>query len=168
MIRKGKTWKPTEFGRLVRIDEVENGIVSHYEVAAGNPADQTQWMPALEQHKKHAPEMATLTGDSFRQTMNARPESSVVLPAPGRASKKRAKAQKKRWFRRSLKWRGGIESRISTLKHRFAMLRATYKGDRGFKRYVGWCVISQNLISIARVKRRRKDSENAENSSRIA
>jgi IS5 family transposase len=31
-IRKGKAHKPTEFGRLVRIDEVENGIVSGYEV----------------------------------------------------------------------------------------------------------------------------------------
>lgn len=175
VIRKGKTWKPTEFGRLVRIDEVENGIVSHYEVAAGNPADQTQWMPALEQHKKQfarAPEMATADRGFFSADNERKAREigvkKVVLPARGRASKKRAKVQKKRWFRRSLKWRGGIESRISTLKHRFAMLRATYKGDQGFKRYVGWCVISQNLISIARVKRRRKDSENAGNSFRSA
>ena len=28
VIRKGKAHKPNEFGRLVRIDEVENGIVS--------------------------------------------------------------------------------------------------------------------------------------------
>ena len=30
VIRKGKAHKPNEFGRLVRIDEVENGIVSGY------------------------------------------------------------------------------------------------------------------------------------------
>jgi len=29
--RKGKAHKPNEFGRLVRIDEVENGIVSAYQ-----------------------------------------------------------------------------------------------------------------------------------------
>jgi hypothetical protein len=40
VIRKGKLIKPNEFGRLVRIDEIENGIVSGYEVAAGNRADQ--------------------------------------------------------------------------------------------------------------------------------
>ena len=34
----------------MRIDEVENGIVSGYEVAAGNRADQQQWAPALEHH----------------------------------------------------------------------------------------------------------------------
>ncbi len=37
VIRKGKAHKPNEFGRLVRIDEVENGIVSGYQVLAGNP-----------------------------------------------------------------------------------------------------------------------------------
>ena len=34
VIRKGKAHKPNEFGRLVRIDEVEHSIVSAYEVAA--------------------------------------------------------------------------------------------------------------------------------------
>src|SRR5664279_2677444 len=39
VIRKGKAHKPNEFGRLVRLDEVENGIVSGYQVLAGNPDD---------------------------------------------------------------------------------------------------------------------------------
>jgi IS5 family transposase len=38
-IRKGKAHKPTEFGRLVRIDEVEHGVVGNYEVKDGAPAD---------------------------------------------------------------------------------------------------------------------------------
>ena len=41
VIRKGKAHKPNEFGRLVRLDEIENGIVSGYEVAcwqSGRPA----------------------------------------------------------------------------------------------------------------------------------
>jgi len=32
---QGKAHKPNEFGRLVRIDEVENGIVSAYQVLTG-------------------------------------------------------------------------------------------------------------------------------------
>jgi len=51
VIRRGKAHKPNEFGRLVRIDEVENGIVSGYQVLEGNPADTTAWMPALQQHQ---------------------------------------------------------------------------------------------------------------------
>ncbi len=61
----------------------------------------------------------------------------VALPARGRLSARRAKQQKQRWFRRALRWRAGIEATMSTLKHPFSMARATYKGGRGFERYVG-------------------------------
>jgi IS5 family transposase len=51
VIRKGKAHKPNEFGRLVRIDEVENGIVSGYEVLEGNVADTQAFLPAVEHHQ---------------------------------------------------------------------------------------------------------------------
>ncbi len=50
VIRKGKAHKPNEFGRLLRVDEVENGIVSGYEVLEGNAADTNSWLPAIENH----------------------------------------------------------------------------------------------------------------------
>ena len=166
VIRKGKAHKPNEFGRLVRIDEVENGIVSGYQVLVGNPADTTSWMAALEQHQAcfgQAPEMAT--GDrGFFCAQNEREAEAlgvkkVALPARGRLSAKRAKQQKQRWFRRALRWRAGIEATISTLKHPFSMARATYKGGHGFERHVGWCVITKNLFSIARYQQRRRDHD---------
>lgn len=162
-IRKGKAHKPTEFGRLVRLDEVENGIVSRYEVLQGNPADTNSWSPALAQHQLsfgRAPRMATADRGYFSAKNEQDAKDSgverVALPARGRLSKARSKLQKQRWFRRALRWRAGIEARISTLKHPFSMLRATYKGDQGFQRYVGWCVITQNLVSMARTLVRRK------------
>src|ERR1700757_311777 len=166
VIRKGKAHKPSEFGRLVRIDEVENGIVSGYQVLAGNPADNMSWMPALEQHQAsfgQAPEMAS--GDrGFFSAHNEREAlalgvKKVALPARGRLSAKRVAQQKQRWFRRALRWRAGIEATISTLKHPFSMARATYKGGRGFERYVGWCVITKNLFSIARYQLRRREHD---------
>ena len=163
VICKGKAHKPTEFGRLVRIDEVEHGIVSNYEVQDGNPSDEQAWMPALSQHKERfgkAPRLATADrGYSSRrneQEAAALGVKQVALPARGKLSMARRTLQKQRWFKRALRWRSGIESRIATLKHRLGMARAQYKGDRGFKRYVGWCVIAQNLISISRVHRQRK------------
>jgi len=163
VIRKGKAHKPNEFGRLVRIDEVENGIVSGYQVLEGNPDDHTAWMPALQQHQAcfgRAPEMAT--GDrGFFSAKNERAAQElgvkkVALPARGPLSVKRVKQQKQRWFRRALRWRAGCEATISTLKYPFSMLRATYKRDPGFQRYVGWCVITKNLFSIARYQKRRR------------
>ncbi len=163
VIRKGKAHKPNEFGRLVRIDEVENGIVSGYQVLAGNPDDTTAWMPALQQHQAgfgRAPE--TATGDrGFFSAQNEREAQAlgvkkVALPGRGRLSVQRAQQQKQRWFRRALRWRAGCEATISTLKHPFSMWRATYKGEPGFQRYMGWCVITKNLFSIARYQQRRR------------
>lgn len=166
VIRKGKAHKPNEFGRLVRIDEVENGIVSGYQVLEGNAADTNSWLPALEQHQArfgHVPQMATADRGFFSMQNERQAEAlgvaKVALPAPGRLSNKRTKRQKQSWFKRALRWRAGCEATISTLKHPFSMLRATYKGEPGFQRYVGWSVITKNLVSIARFLERRKRSD---------
>ena len=162
-IRKGKAHKPTEFGRLVQVDEVENGIVSNYDIKVGNPADSDAWTPAISQHKAifgRAPKMATADRGFFSADNESSARRSgvghVAIPARGVLSEKRRKHQKQRWFRRALRWRGGIEARIGTLKQRFDMVRTRYKGDCGFKRHVGWSIIANNLVSIARVRQKRK------------
>ena len=167
-LRKGKAHKPTEFGRLVRVDEVENGIVSCYEVLEGNAADTKAWGAALRQHQLsfgRPPRMATADRGYFSASNEKEAEESgverVALPGRGRLSQARTKRQKQRWFQRALRWRAGIEARISTLKHPFFMVRATYKGEAGFERYVGWCVISQNLVSMARTLVQRKAGSDA-------
>ena len=160
IIRKGKAHKPNEFGRLIRIDEVENGIISAYHIAPGNPADQQQWQPALERHQKifgRPPHLAAADRGFWSSANEKLAEemgvTRVVLPGRGRLSQERAARQKERWFRRGQGWRAGIEARISTLKHNFGMLRAYYKGERGFERYVGCCVLAQNLVAMVRAKR---------------
>ena len=159
VIRKGKAHKPNEFGRLVRLDEVENGIVSNYHIASQNLADQQQWNPALQGHQEifgRAPYLAT-ADRGFWSAANEAIAAQLgvirtVLPGRGRLSQDRAARQKERWFRRGQGWRAGIEPRISTLKHRFGMARAYYKGAAGFERYVGFCVMAQNLVAIVRTK----------------
>lgn len=161
IIRKGKPDKPTEFGRLVRLDEVENGIISGFAIAQGNPADQQQWVPALQHHRAmfgHVPNLAA-ADRGFWSSANEKAAldlgiERVVLPARGRLSAKRAEHQKQGWFRRGQGWRAGCEPRISTLKHQFGMKRAWYKGDAGFQRYVGWCIIAQDLVAMARSGRK--------------
>jgi len=166
VIRKGKAHKPNEFGRLVRIDEVENGIVSGYEVLEGNAADTNSWLPALKHHQArfgNAPKMAAADRGFFSAKNEREAEDlgveKVALPATGRLSQSRAKRQKERWFKRALRWRAGCEATMSHLKNPFSMRRAAYKGDRGFKRYVGWCVITKNLFSMARWQERKKRAE---------
>src|ERR1700680_1826319 len=50
VIRKGKTDKPNEFGKLIKIQEADNQIITHYEVYDQRPADSTLLLPPLEGH----------------------------------------------------------------------------------------------------------------------
>ena len=141
VIRKGKAHKPNEFGRLVRLDEVENGIVSGYQVLEGNAADSGCFLPAVKQHQSYfgrVPAMATADRGFFSAKHERAAEElgvkHVALPARGRLSRKRAQHQEQRWFQRALRWRAGIEATISHLKHPFSMARALYKGVCGLER----------------------------------
>ncbi|HTP25190.1 MAG TPA: transposase [Anaeromyxobacteraceae bacterium] len=144
VISKGKANKPSEFGRLVRTGEIEHGIVSGYQVQDGNPADVNSWVPALEQHERlfgRAPKRAA-ADRGFYSAENEREAAvrgvkQVALPVRGRLSQGRATLQEQGGVRRLLGWRSGIEPRITTLKHRFGMARTFYKGNSGFKRFVG-------------------------------
>ena len=50
VIRKGKASRPTEFGKLVKLQEAENQIIVAYEVYARRPNDSDLLMPAIEVH----------------------------------------------------------------------------------------------------------------------
>ena len=52
IIRKGKPGCPTEFGRVIWLDEVEGGIISRYAVLEGNPAEDAQLPPSLDHHRR--------------------------------------------------------------------------------------------------------------------
>jgi len=156
IIRKGKPGRPTEFGRVVWLDEVEGGIVSRYAVLDGNPAEDAQLPPSLEHHLHvftHPPRL--LTGDrGVHSAANERDATAhgvkpVVLPKPGAKSGKRIAYEQPRWCRRGRDWRAGIEGRISGLKRRHKLRRCRYHGTAGMERWVGWGVIAHNLRVIA-------------------
>ena len=159
VICKGKKHKPVEFGRLVRLDEVENGLVSDWAVAEGAASDQGQWEPALKAHQERfgkAPRMATADrGMQSAANEDAAAKAGVkrvVLPARGRLTEERRALQSQRWFRQGMRWRAGIEPTIARLKHCCGMARAMYKQAAGFTRHVGWCIIANNLMAVARRK----------------
>lgn len=168
-ICKGKAHKPTEFGRLVEIDEVEQGFVSDYQIFDGNPSDTTMLIPALKRHKRHfgRPPRKVATDRGFWSLKNEEDAYSlgvkrVSIPVRGgKLSELRRKLQRSRWFRGLQRWRAGGEGRIGTLKTRFGLDRCMYKGNRGMHRWVGGCVLANNLVVMARqlLKASRHDSE---------
>jgi transposase, IS5 family len=56
------------------------------------------------------------------------------------------------WFRRGMRFRAGIEGRISVMKRRGYLGRCRDKGEEGFGRWVGWGVLASNLAAIARAE----------------
>lgn len=155
VIRKGKAKKPNEFGKLVKIQEVENQLITHYEVLEKRPADSTLLIPALEQHREHFgcaphavaadPGFFSAANETAAQDMGVK---RVSIPASGTPGKRRREEQKKRWFKKLQKWRTGCEGRISVLKRRHGLQRSRYKGLCGMKRWVGLGVIADNVIHI--------------------
>ena len=83
-IRKGKAVKPTEFGKLVKIQEAEAQFITDYAVCATRVPDQALWVPSLVRHEQ-------LFGRP-----RAWPWPMVALP-PGRMSRPRTTAACARW-----------------------------------------------------------------------
>lgn len=52
VIRKGKAGKPNEFGKLVKLQEAENQIVTDFEVYEQRPADSDLLIPSIESHQQ--------------------------------------------------------------------------------------------------------------------
>jgi len=157
IIRRGKADQPTEFGRKVWLDEVEGGIISRYQVLAGNPAAERQVEASLAHHQRlFGPPPYLFTGD--RGTHSARNErvaceagvKRVALPQPGAKTAQRQQYEGQGWFRRALRFRAGVEGRLSVLKRRGYLGRCRDHGEVGFSRWVGWGVLTANLSTIAR------------------
>jgi len=157
IIRKGKTSKPTEFGKMVKLQEAENQIVTAYEVYDQRPADSDLLIDAIDTHQARLGRTPRLVAAdaafySDRNERAAKEQGVKRVCIPNRSTKSAARKheQKKRWFRQGQKWRTGCEGRISVTKRRHGLNRCRYKGDDGMKRWVGLGVIADNLINIGR------------------
>ena len=159
-IRKGKAAKPTEFGKLVKIQEAEHGLVIDYEVYARRPADKTLLQPAIARHTEvfgRPPRLVAADGGFWSGANRHAAEQVGVkrfcIPTPGPPATEHH-LQHQRWFRRGLRWRTGCEGRISVLKRRDGLARCRYRGFSGVQRWVGWGIVAHNLHLLIHRNRR--------------
>ena len=156
IIRKGKASKPTEFGKMVKIQEAENQIITDYEVYAKRHSDLL--IDAIEIRQQRlgcTPRMAAADAAFYsasnEATAHQKGVKRVCVPNRSTKSAEKKREQKKRWFKQGQKWRTGCEGRISVLKRRHGLRRCLYKGDAGMRRWVGWGVIADNVTHIGTV-----------------
>jgi len=166
VIRKGKASKPTEFGKLVKLQEAENQIVIDYQVYEQRPNDSELLIPAIDAHEAKLGRVPRLIAADagFYSAKNeaaakAKGVKRICIPNHASKSAERRREQKKRWFRDGQRWRTGCEGRISVSKRRHGLNRSRYRGEHGMKRWVGLGVIADNLINFGQVLDKRSDTQ---------
>jgi IS5 family transposase len=155
ILRRGKVYKPTEFGQMVKVQEADGGIVTDIGVVTEH--DSLLLVPAVKHHKKvfgRAPRTAATDRGFFSLqnilTIERMGVRYAAIPKPGYRSPAWLARERSRPFRKARAWRAGGEARISRLKHTFGMHRTRYKGALGIERCATWAAISNNLVAIAR------------------
>jgi IS5 family transposase len=157
IIRRGKAKQPTEFGKMIKVQEAESQIITSYEVYEKRPSDSDLLVPAIEAHRQQlnrVPDLVAADAGFYsaqgEQTAHSMGVKKVSVPNRSTKSTERKKLQKTRWFRKGQKWRTGCEGRISVLKRRHGLNRCRYKGLDGMRIWVGLGTICDNLITIGR------------------
>ena len=165
IIRRGKLPpKDTEFGRKVWYSEVDGGLISEYRLLKGNPKDDQPFAQSLPHHQKlfgHAPLVATADRGVYSAANEQAAQQAgiefVALPQPGHKDPARLAHEAQPWFKAALRFRTGIEGRISGLRRARGLDRCRNRGQPGLERWLGWGIIANNLVVTAtRLTRRRK------------
>jgi IS5 family transposase len=155
-IAKGRLGKPVEFGYKGQVVDNDDGIVLDHQLHAGNPADAPQLVPAIHRvTARTGRPPRTVTADrgygeaAVEQDLAELGVRTVVIPRKGRPGTARQHVEKRRAFRRTIKWRTGCEGRISTLKRGYGWDRTRLDSLEGAKTWTGQGVFTHNLTRIA-------------------
>ncbi|MGQ0626526.1 MAG: ISNCY family transposase, partial [Phycisphaerales bacterium] len=157
LIVRGKARTPAEFGHKVFLAESGAGLITDYQILAGNPADEDHVGPSLQRHTGLFDTVPTLyAGDrGFHTPANATAITAAgvrteCLPQRGgQKTPERATYEKTRAFKRGQRFRAGIEGRISVLFRGRGMKRCLLTGRERFEVFVGLAVLANNLLRIA-------------------
>jgi IS5 family transposase len=157
IVPRFKAGKAVEFGRKLRLDEVEGGIITGYAILQqGGGQDQPYLKDSLEAHRRHfgrAPDLLAadrgLASAENERLAHEAGVKQVALPRVGQATAERKALEKGRRFRRGYRFRAGIEGRIHVLRRDRGLKRCRYHGEGGMGRWVGWGIVTHNLVKVA-------------------
>ena len=163
LIKRGKAQKPVEFGHKVFLAESAQGLITDYRVLDGNPSDEDHVPASLEQHRQifsRPPELYSGDRGFYSQNNVKRCEQAGVTEVciPQRGGKKTADRElyeKRPAFRKGQRFRAGIEGTISVLFRGRGMKRCPARGRQRFEVFVGAAVLTNNLMRIAELLRKR-------------
>jgi IS5 family transposase len=155
-IKKGRLGRPVEFGYKAQLVDNEDGVILDHNVEIGNPHDAVLLEPAVQRIKVctgRAPRAVTADrgyGDvGVEQSLRAAGVRYVVLPTKGKPNAARRALEKRRAFKKMVRWRTGCEGRISCAKRDFGLARTRLDGIEGARTWCGHGVFAHNLVKIS-------------------
>lgn len=155
-ITKGKLGKRVEFGHVLQVEEVSEGIITGYKVFKGNPSDKTLLVDAIEHHiglfGKAPRETSADRGyysSSNETSLKDLGVKNVCLPKVGKKSIERAKYESTPKFKEQMRFRAGVEARISCIKRSFGQRRSYLRGHKGTSIWCGYGIFAHNLWKAA-------------------
>jgi IS5 family transposase len=164
MIKRGKVYKPVEFGHKVLLVESRVGLITDYQVLDGNPIDSKELVPSVKRHRKRFGTLPdTLAGDRGFHDVAGCDElrrlgvKLVAIPQRGgKRSTEQEKFENSRVFKQAQAFRSGIEGRISVLFRGRGMKRCLWSGSQRFELFIAAAVLANNLMVIAARLRKHK------------
>jgi transposase, IS5 family len=155
-IVRRETGRSVEFGRKIRLEEVDGGLISGDRSLAEAGQDCPGLPDSLVAHQQRfgrPPGLLAADRGVYSAANEAVAQQAgvprLVIPYAGKAPPARVAQERAAWFRRGFRFRAGIEGRISVLRRRFGLDRCREHGEAGLGRWVGWGILTANLAKIA-------------------
>ena len=155
-IRKGRLGKPVEFGYKAQIVDNVDGVILDHTVVIGNPADETQLVPAIERITRRTgrPPRA-VTADrgygraSVENDLHQLGVGTVAIPRMSNPGAARREFEHRRAFRAKIKWRTGSEGRINHPKRSYGWNRTHLTGIHDARTWCGHGIFAHNLVKLS-------------------
>jgi len=158
LLVRGKAGKNVEFGHMVLIGQVDNKLISRYEIFDKKPVEHELLTPALKAHEKTFGTLPSrLAADKgFYENMDGVRDLEQKIPTVAIAKKGNRTAEETARehspeFRAGQRFRAGVEGTISFLKRVLGIARVLRKGWKHFVAEIGAAVFAHNLLILARL-----------------
>jgi len=169
LIKRGKTLKPVEFGHKVFLAESGRGLITEYRVLEGNPIDSDHIQSSLDRHQEifqqapedYAADRGFYNAENVQKCKEAGVRQVSIPQRGGQKTAEQGELEKSRGFKKSQRFRAGIEGRISVLFRGRGMKRCLAKGRQRFEILVGAAVLANNLMRIADLLEKRTPNRRA-------
>jgi IS5 family transposase len=137
--------------------ESAHGLITDYRVLDGNPIDSDHVQLSLDRHQdvfqkvpvEYAADRGFYSAENVQKCKDAGVKQVSIPQRGGQKTAEQEELERSRSFKKSQRFRAGIEGRISVLFRGRGMKRCLAKGRQRFEILVGAAVLANNLMRIA-------------------